>query len=507
MSVSTSSESIYRVVALSTRPQPLSLATRLSKAVFDNVVLPFLTQKEIHELRRSHYSGISFQASVQGMALQNTVTVKGIRHYEKVMGKESFKSNKLTHLVVDDVQTTKIELISLIRRCPNIIHLDLSNCRNITDATLRTLTQMLPNLETLNISRNRVESDDLRYAGCISDIGIHAIATNCKKLKNLNISIRKSSNEITPLGIRELVTNCKELQSLEMRHFDNSDNSWLDDIATIGLKLIALDVSGCTGVTNDKLNKILKDCPNLERLSVTSNQVSNAMFDNIEHCLNLKHIHLESWNTNDQTLAILARICPKLESIDISNTREISKEGIASLAQFTNLQVLKICRIAIPLEEIAKYCPNLRNLIAVGCREVTDAGLKTLGKACPKLQEIDVSLAGHFYEGNVPRTNLTYEGIVAFEKLYPKVKVTHTTVPTIPRAKAAPKKGARSRQKLASQVSEKRPSVLRDVMEHPATHAAISALFANYMGFWPGVLLFAGMQSASYAMRSWMKLR
>jgi len=436
-------------------------AEKVATAVFSHI-LSYLSPKEIHSLRMSHYTGLTLERSMRmiqdQMEAQQTATFSEIRKYEKVMGKNSFSSSRITHLVVDNPNITEEEFISLIQRMPRLIRIDLTDCINIRDASLLAIAKHLPKLQILNLRK------------CpFTDQGLMAIGAGCRGLLSIDISECRDFNYY---GFYAIVSQCKALQSLKMVNSKHGQ-MWIEDITDECHQLRVLDIRGCSFLSDG--------------------------YSNIANCKNLQHLSVDSAGSPDIILKYIAN-CSNLKTLRIIEAEYLSGGGIKHLASCTQLHSLYVSGSDwMTLEDIALHLPRLRILHATQCTQTTDAGLKKLGEACKELQELDVS--------DCP--GITTNGINDLNNNFPMLKIKHTTITKSVPQKSVPQKSVPQKavpQKAVPQVPQKRPSVFRFVMEQPATHAAISALFANYAGFWPGVLLFAGMQGVSYAMRNWMRL-
>jgi len=364
------------------------------------------------------------------MESNKTATIKEIREYEAITGRPFF-SNKITHLIVKDIEVTDDEVILLIQRLPKLISLDLSRCC-ITDKSLEAIGTHLPKLQSINLST------------ClhITDVGLNHIGKSCRSLRNLNIWF---CNNITNDGLIAVIGKDSKLQDL---HF------------------------GRTKINDEGLLAVGKGCPDLQVLYLPWLAISNTGLAHIgAGCPKLQTLYAQKTYVSEGGIESIAAGCPQLRELSIANT-STGNNGLGALG---------------------RSCQHLQILDCYGCRHITDDGLVHIGDGCPELQSLDVSNNGNVTNAGI--RNLL-KRCLRLDKIHFKdfERNREYFLSTAPIVRAAP------------QAPQKRPSVFRFVMEQPATHAAISALFANYMGFWPGVLLFAGMQGIYYAMRKWVKL-
>jgi hypothetical protein len=115
--------------------------------------------------------------------------------------------------------------------CPNLTHLNLASCENVTDAGLDKLAAGCPNLTSL----------DLNKCWNVTDAGLEKLAVGCPNLTSLNVG---SCKNVTDAGIDKLASDCPNLTSLEL------NNCWR--VTDAGLDKLA---AGCPNMTSLKLGR------------------------------------------------------------------------------------------------------------------------------------------------------------------------------------------------------------------------------------------------------------
>lgn len=333
-----------------------------------------------------------------------------------------------------------------------IQHIDVSDCKWLTDLVIQKVAQNCSDLRSLNIE------------GCfqVSDAGMNKIATNCKRLKSLNVFLSGVSEE----GFQRLLKQCRELQKVKLGSrgnchrmivsvcsnvkdlkvisihdvipFDESepvvDDLSLWRLCTCFPGLTAIDLTWCCFITDDALFAIPFCCPNLTSFTVREcHQISDrgirAVFQ-ICH-VNLSVVHLERLYSITDVLTLLPeeiKPFPNLSYLKVIDT-SISDIGIARIAEKSpNLETLIVgehcfnpynihgsfistitetCRRLKRLKlysgrmkdsyltSIGENLPFITDLYLGDCRDCTSKGLGTIIKRCRWLQILNIQNCAH----------------------------------------------------------------------------------------------------------------
>ena len=144
-------------------------------------------------------------------------------------------------------------VISLLRRSPGLRTLDLANA-SITDETLLALAKHCPALDSLR----------LRMVPDISSRGIKAIVMGCSNLRVLSLGWVTSAKDFCPY----IAEHCKNLERLDLSGCcSEMTDDRVRDITVGTPKLQILDLSDCYHLTNDSIDHI---CDNLPEISSVS---------------------------------------------------------------------------------------------------------------------------------------------------------------------------------------------------------------------------------------------
>lgn len=166
-------------------------------------------------------------------------------------------------------------MIQIAENCPNIRHLDISRCNNITDYSIIKIAEYCPNIDYLNIAECRV-----------TDKSVVRIVELCHELETLNIAY---CHNITDLCISKIAEYCPQMTSLDV-----TDNSIITDLSMIKLaeccnNLEILNISFCRNITDTSMRKVAEYCLNMKHLStIFCNRITDLSIVLIaESCRNI----------------------------------------------------------------------------------------------------------------------------------------------------------------------------------------------------------------------------
>ena len=89
-----------------------------------------------------------------------------------------------------------------IAHCPLLVSLDLSYCKELTNAHLETLAAGCPLLASLNLA----------FCDGVADVGLEALVAGCPRLAALDLS----GCNVTDAGVWALTAGCQQLTSLNL---------------------------------------------------------------------------------------------------------------------------------------------------------------------------------------------------------------------------------------------------------------------------------------------------
>ncbi|XP_011697749.1 PREDICTED: F-box/LRR-repeat protein 14 [Wasmannia auropunctata] len=247
---------------------------------------------------------------------------------------------------------------------PSLTELNLSLCKQVTDASLSRIAQYLKNLEHLELG------------GCcnITNTGLLLIAWGLKKLKRLDL---RSCWHVSDLGIAHLAGLNRETAdgNLALEHLSLQDCQRLSDEAlrhvSLGLTTLkSINLSFCVCITDSGVK-------HLARMS------------------SLRELNLRSCdNISDIGMAYLAEGGSRITSLDVSFCDKIGDQALVHISQgLFNLKSLSLSACQISDEGICKIAKTLHDLetLNIGqCSRLTDRGLHTVAESMKNLKCIDL---------------------------------------------------------------------------------------------------------------------
>ncbi|KAF7071755.1 hypothetical protein CFC21_077008, partial [Triticum aestivum] len=241
--------------------------------------------------------------------------------------------------------------------CVSLRELSLSKCSGVTDTDLSFVVSRLKNLLKLDITCNRN----------ITDVSLAAITSSCPSLISLRM---ESCSHFSSEGLRLIGKRCCHLEELDITDSD------LDDEGLKALsgcsKLSVLKIGICMRISDEGLIHIGKSCPELRDIDL-----------------------YRSGGISDEGVTQIAQGCPMLESINLSYCTEITDVSLASLSKCAKLNTLEIrgCPSvsSAGLSEIAIGCRLLAELDVKKCFAINDVGMLFLSQFSHSLRQINLS--------------------------------------------------------------------------------------------------------------------
>ena len=186
-----------------------------------------------------------------------------------------------------------------------LAHLDIAQCRNLTDVTLKRVSRC-KRLDTI-----KVESLDR-----ITDEGFFNISSCCPLLRVVDLM---SVHNVTFKSIANLVHNCSGLTDL--------------NLVSIGL-------------TDDVLKDMAKSCTGLEVLSIAPRRNEHLISDRgvleiAKRCSRLRELHIGRVDLTDEGLKTLG-VLTDLNHIEIFKCEMISESGTADLIRSSKSSLSRV---------------------------------------------------------------------------------------------------------------------------------------------------------------------
>lgn len=252
-------------------------------------------------------------------------------------------------------------LAALLPRCPALSRLHLRMESDVDGTTLACIAFSCPSLRTLEITMaadavNRMTGEDLsRFVSEKSSLSVLKIG-GCSNLDILNLC----SSSLSILWLSDLcslsksVMNCPNMSELSLCFTEHS--------------------SDCTNLIT-LMDGLGRTCPNLEKMHISSKQLSNEAVCALENA-NLRGLFMLSLilgsKITDAAVASIVRSCASLELLDLSGS-SISDNGVGM-----------ICKA---------YPRTLSRLLLALCPNVTARGIQLATAQLPCLQLMDCGMS------------------------------------------------------------------------------------------------------------------
>ncbi|XP_069677218.1 F-box/LRR-repeat protein 7-like [Periplaneta americana] len=226
----------------------------------------------------------------------------------------------------------------LLRCCPCIRHLDLSEFNIRSGKFFHDLGRLLPNLTSLQLSHGRF---------------------------------------LTPANVRDVAVHCSRLERLWLsgvNHCDNRD-AWKDTYTT----LFTLHWSTLT------------------HLKFDAHKLTDYEFKGLSKCVNLRKLHLlNAKHLDKQGLQAIGSLC-RLLSLRLHNVRHLCCVSLAELFRKGNMRGLVDLSLAgctcvddACAEVIARNCRQLHSLSLALVDDMTDSGVIAILRSCDNLYNLDL---------------------------------------------------------------------------------------------------------------------
>ncbi|XP_008012286.1 F-box/LRR-repeat protein 17 [Chlorocebus sabaeus] len=253
-------------------------------------------------------------------------------------------------------QVTDELLEKIASRSQNIIEINISDCRSMSDTGVCVLAFKCPGL--------------LRYTAyrCkqLSDTSIIAVASHCPLLQKVHVG---NQDKLTDEGLKQLGSKCRELKDI---HFGQ-----------------------CYKISDEGMIVIAKGCLKLQRIYMQENKLvtDQSVKAFAEHCPELQYVGFMGCSVTSKGVIHLTKL-RNLSSLDLRHITELDNETVMEIVKrCKNLSSLNLCLNWIIndrcVEVIAKEGQNLKELYLVSCK-ITDYALIAIGRYSMTIETVDV---------------------------------------------------------------------------------------------------------------------
>eukprot|EP00899_Mesostigma_viride_P002176 jgi/Mesvir1/1195/Mv17687-RA.1 len=275
-----------------------------------------------------------------------------------------------------------VSLEDVARRFARLESLNLAGCEDVTDAGLMAIARSCPGLRAVDVSFCDIGDESIQVlaescrdllhlaVSCcyrVKDASMASVATHCRMLEALDATQTGMSDE----GITHIAQGCCHLRRLRV---PSVTDAALGQVAAHCPQLELLDLWSCNHVTNAGIKQIAAGCPHLRQLVAWEEGVADeGVVALAQGCPGLSRLSLGSTSVTDEGVSAVARHCPQLRRLELQNCKGVTDASITL---------------------VARNCVQLECLVVAGCRQVTDASVCWVAEKCRKLRKLVVSDTG-----------------------------------------------------------------------------------------------------------------
>ncbi|KAL1567833.1 putative VIER F-box protein 2 [Salvia divinorum] len=305
------------------------------------------------------------------------------------------------------INDAALALIS--QRCRSLTRIKLRGCREVSDLGMLALAQNCKNLRKFSCSSCSFGAK-----------GMNALLNNCSSIEELSVSRLKGiDNGLAAESIGPGITSSR-LRSITLKELYNGQ--CFSPLVIESMNLKSLKIIRCLGDWDRLLEAVagrknclmevhlerlqvsdaglmaISKCPDLENFHlVKTPDCSNDGISAIaEKCRLLRKLHIDGWRTNrigDEGLTAIAKNSTNLVELVLIGVNPTMASLTAVASNCLNLERLALCGSDTigdaEISCIAAKCNSLKKLCIKGCR-ITDSGIEAFSTGCPNLVKIKV---------------------------------------------------------------------------------------------------------------------
>lgn len=172
-----------------------------------------------------------------------------------------------------------------------------------------------------------------------------------------------------------LSQHCPRLERIEFDMWTCLTDDHVEQLARCCPNLRYASLDGCRQLTDRALVGLARSCPGLSSLSLrwcprisSSSIVSLTVMQNLRHLGLSNSAGVEADALGESAFVNVLRSCSRLESLDFAGRTRLDDRSLRGLA-FSNIE----------------------RLVLADCPSITEQGLETIARSCPRLLTLDVS--------------------------------------------------------------------------------------------------------------------
>lgn len=290
----------------------------------------------------------------------------------------------------------------------NLCNLDIALCSRKLRSLLYDMYPMLrrvhlcSGIEAIQLKwmfDRSIPMDSLSFEINISDNVLFFLASHpdkCSALTCLDLSMCRN---ISDVGVIALAQQCRDIKQLNMS-FAPIRNESVNQFSQVCHNLTSLDISHCQLLTDEAIQAVAQNCASLTSLCLLRCEgFSSLSLEALAlHSSSLTTLCLGSCHLNNQGVIALSKGCRALTSLDLSNSlKSVNSDALIELLGSLRLTVLNLSGKESGVSDavvLAMACSSrvtLQSLELRGC-PITDDAVEALSQHCPGLTSLDVPM-------------------------------------------------------------------------------------------------------------------
>ncbi|KAF5196540.1 Ein3-binding f-box protein [Thalictrum thalictroides] len=352
--------------------------------------------------------------------------------------------NKLEKLDLCQCPISDKSLFAIANNCPNLSQITIESCPMIGNEGLQAIGKCCLNLQSIAIKdcplvgdqgltsllssasytlkRVRLQALDItdislavvgHYGRAIDDLvltGLQKVSEkgfwvmgNAQGLQKLKVFTITSCRGVTDLALEAVGKGCPNLKQLCLRKCSFLSDNGMAAFAKTVASLENLQLEECNRITQSGVLSALSNIRSqLKVLSVVKCMGIRDMvsdFVSLSPCKSLRSLTIRDCpGFGSASLAMVGRLCPQLQHIDLSGLSGVTDAGFYPLLENSETGLVKVnlngcigITDAAVSTMVRLHGTTLQLLSLDGCKNVTDAGLFAIAVNCSVLQDLDVS--------------------------------------------------------------------------------------------------------------------
>ncbi|KAL2338190.1 hypothetical protein Fmac_012636 [Flemingia macrophylla] len=260
-----------------------------------------------------------------------------------------------------------VGVLCLLSSCPFLEHLDLRNAEFLCDQRVEELCAFLGNLVYVDVSGCRM----------VTDSALLALARNCPVLEE----IRMGATDVGKRKVDDVALVSGGVVNCHVKSLYLGNNSWLRDesvemFASVFPSLEVLDLSSCF-VVYEGVVEVLRRCCEVRLLNLafcSGVKLTGLSFE----VPKLEELNLSRSGVHDEALSVISKCCRWLLRLDLENCSRVTAKGV---------------------RQVVENCTQLREINLLSCYGVEASVVAWMVFSRPSLRRIMAPPSSDLSEG------------------------------------------------------------------------------------------------------------